>query len=180
MAEGASAAMAEWAPSAWSLGTRTVCPSAPVSWPSHQIALQGRLPMSVRRRRKDWQLKFLPHNNGRAPNPRAVAHMNGKPAESRMQLRVIGTVDLACWGRAGDTIVHSANAGDHSLRGPASGVDRDHGGKSCPPQSSNRIDAEGSVFPHAGTHTRLGKFHYNGRNAADKKRKRVLEHTPRY
>src|SRR6516165_111497 len=84
MAEGASAAMAEWAPSAWSLGTRTVCPSAPVSWPSHQIALQGRLPMSVRRRRKDWQLKFLPHNNGRAPNPRAVAHMNGKPAESRM------------------------------------------------------------------------------------------------
>jgi hypothetical protein len=32
--------------------------------------------MSVRWRRKDWQLKFLPHNNGRAPNPRAVARMN--------------------------------------------------------------------------------------------------------
>src|ERR1700730_6247299 len=83
MAAPPSAALAEWALSALVLGTRTKCPSAPVDWPSPQIAVQGLLPMSVHWRRKDWQRKFLPHNNGRAANPRAVAHMHDKPAESR-------------------------------------------------------------------------------------------------
>jgi hypothetical protein len=61
--------------------------------------------------------------------------------------------------------VHSPNAGDHSLSRAASTVDRDHGGKSCPPQSWNRIDAEGSVLPHTGTHTRLCEFHYDSGDA---------------
>src|SRR4029077_5500721 len=96
------------------------------------------------------------------------------------KLRVIGTVGFACWRRAGDIIVHLANAGDHSLGRAASAVDRHHGGKSCPLQSSNRIDAEGSVLPHTGTHTRLCELHYDSLDAADEKRERVLEHAPRY
>ena len=65
--------------------SRTKCPSARVDWTSPQTASQGLLPMSVHWRRTDWQLRFLQHNNGRAPNQRAVAHMHDKPAESRMQ-----------------------------------------------------------------------------------------------
>src|SRR5258708_27202592 len=86
------------------------------------------------------------------------------------KLRIIGTVSLACWRRAGDSIVHSANAGDHSLGLAASAVDRNHGGKSCAPQPSNWIDTEGSMPPHTGAHTRLCEFHYDSRNAADKDR----------
>jgi hypothetical protein len=33
----------------------------------------------------------------------------------------------------------------------AGAVDRNHGGKSCSPQPSNRIDAEGCVLPHTRT-----------------------------
>src|SRR5262249_9314450 len=62
----------------------------------------------------------------------------------------------------------------------ASTVDRNHGGKSCPPQPSNRIDTEGRVLPHTGAHTRLCKFHYDGGDATGEKRERVLEHAPRY
>src|SRR5215471_17394322 len=62
----------------------------------------------------------------------------------------------------------------------ASRVDRNHGGKSCPSQASNRIEAEGRVFPHTGADARLCEFHYDSRNAADEKRERVLEHAPRY
>src|ERR1700720_4174104 len=96
------------------------------------------------------------------------------------KLWVIGTVGFACWRQACDSIVPSANAGDHSLGRPAGTVNRNHGGKACPPQSFNRIDAERSVFPDTGTHTGLCKFHYNSRDAADEKRERVLEHAPRY
>src|SRR5262249_61966887 len=81
----ASAAMAKWAPSASLLGNRTKFPRAPIDWQSPQNAFPALLPMSVRWRRKDWQLKLLPHNNDRAPSPRAVAHMSDKPAESRMR-----------------------------------------------------------------------------------------------
>src|SRR5215469_7683952 len=133
--------------------------------------------MWPRWRRKHWQLKFLPRKNDRAPHPRAVARIHGKPAESRMQpysepnfkSSDVGTVGFACWRRAGDSIVHPANAGDHSLGRAAGAVNRNHGGTSCPPQSLNRIDAERSVLPHTGTHTRLCEFHYDSRDAADEK-----------
>jgi hypothetical protein len=82
--------------------------------------------------------------------------------------------------QVGDSIVHSANAGDHSLGLAASSVDRNYGGKSCPPQPPNWIGTEGSVLPHTGAHTRLCEFQYDGRDAANEKRQRVLEHTPRY
>src|SRR5215469_10946593 len=82
--------------------------------------------------------------------------------------------------RAGDSIVHPPNALDHSLGRSASAVDRDDGGKSWPPQSSNRIDAEGGVLPYTSTHTRLCKFHYDSGDATDEKRERVLEHPPRH
>ena len=96
------------------------------------------------------------------------------------KLWVIGTVSFACWRRAGNSIVHSANASDHCLGFAARAVDRNHGGKSCPPQPSNWINTEGGVLPHTGAHTRLCEFHYDSRNAADEKRDRVLEHAPRY
>src|SRR6516164_9853367 len=104
----------------------------------------------------------------------------GRPLNPIEKLRVIGTIGFACWRCAGDSIVHPANAGDHSLGRAAGAVDRNHGGKSCPPQSLNRIDAEGGVLPHTGTHARLCEFHYDSGDAADEKRERVLEHTPRY
>src|SRR6516165_1962088 len=97
---------------------------------------------------------------------KAVCSRTLNPIE---KLRVIGTVGFACWRRAGDSIVHPANAGDHSLGRAAGAVNRNHGGKSCPPQASNRIDAERSVLPHTGTHTRLCEFHYDSRDAADEK-----------
>jgi hypothetical protein len=62
----------------------------------------------------------------------------------------------------------------------SSAVDRDHGGKSCPPQPSNRINGEGRVFPHTSADAWLCKFHYDSRDAADEKREGVLEHAPRY
>src|SRR6516165_9748417 len=96
------------------------------------------------------------------------------------ELRVVGMVGFACWCRTGDSIVHSANAGDHRFGRAASAVDRDHRGKSCAPQSPNRIVAEGGVLPHTGTHTRLCKFHYDSGDAADEKRQWVFEHPPRY
>src|SRR6516165_8128158 len=90
------------------------------------------------------------------------------------KLRVIGTVGLACWRQAGHSIVHPANAGDHSFGRAASAVDRNHGGKSCPLQSLNWIDAEGGVLPHTGPHARLCEFHYDGGDAADEKREGFL------
>src|SRR5262249_55501682 len=35
-----------------------------------------------------------------------------------------------------------------------SAVDRNHAGRSCPPQPSDGIDTEGGVLPHTGAHTR--------------------------
>src|SRR5215831_10083209 len=104
----------------------------------------------------------------------------GRPLNPIEKLRIIGTIGFACWRRADDSFMHSANAGDHSLGRAASAVDRNHGGKSCPPQSLNRIDAEGGVLPHTGAHTRLCKFHHDSRATTDKKRERVLKHAPRY
>src|SRR6516225_841416 len=106
--------------------------------------------------------------------------VRGRTLNPIWKLWVIGTVRFACWRQADDSIVHSANAGDRSLGCAASAVDRNHGGKSCPPQPSNRIDAESRVLPHTGTHTRLCKLHYDSRDAADKKREWVLKHAPRY
>ena len=99
-----------------------------------------------------------------------------------------GINSLGCGGSAGEagaTVTKKprrvpTRAGYHGLGRAASTVDRHHGGEPCSAQPSNRIDAETRVLPHTSAHARLGEFHYNSRDAADEKRKRVLEHAPRY
>ena len=93
----------------------------------------------------------------------------GRALNPIQKLGIIGTVGFASWGGAGDSIVHSANAGDHSLGRAAGAVNCNHGGKSCPPKPLNRIDAERGVLPDTGAHARLCEFHYDSRDAADEK-----------
>jgi hypothetical protein len=42
----------------------------------------------------------------------------------------------------------------------------------------DRICTEILVLPYTSAHARLGEFHYDSGDAADEKRKRVLEHAP--
>ena len=75
--------------------------------------------------------------------------------------------------------MHSPNAGYHGLGCAASTIDRHHGGEPRPAQPRHGIHAESCVLPHASAHARLSEFHDDSGHAADEKRERVLEHTPR-
>jgi len=95
-------------------------------------------------------------------------------------IRIVGAVGFARWCCACDHVVHASHAGYHGLGRAASTVDRHHGGEPCSAQPPNRIYSETCVLPHTSAHARLGEFHYNSGDAADEKRKRVLEYAPRY
>ena len=94
------------------------------------------------------------------------------------KLRIIGAIRFARGCRACDHVVHSSNAGYHGLGRAASTIDRHHGGEPCSAQPPDRIYTEIRVLPHTSAYARLGEFHYYSGDAADEKRKWVLEHAP--
>ena len=71
------------------------------------------------------------------------------------KLRIAGLIGFPCWGQPGHSVMHTANTRDHSLGLAASAVDRNHGGKPCPSQPANKINAERRVFPPTSADARL-------------------------